>query len=125
MTIELKSPEVTAFSWGEVTVAGYDRPFKDVKIYPGGAREWDWSETGTRHVPGIQPADVQELLDNGAAVIILTKGVNERLQTCTETIDMLKAGDIPHHILQTEKAIALFNELRQTQRVGILIHSTC
>jgi hypothetical protein len=30
-------------------------PFKDAKIFPGDAREWDWRETGTRHVPGINP----------------------------------------------------------------------
>jgi hypothetical protein len=41
-------------------------PFKDAKVFPGGAREWDWRETGTRHVPGIQPADVQELIEHGA-----------------------------------------------------------
>ena len=28
------------------------------KLYPGGARAWDWRETGTRHRPGIQPADI-------------------------------------------------------------------
>jgi hypothetical protein len=26
----------------------------------------NWRETGTEHSPGIQPADVQELLDRGA-----------------------------------------------------------
>jgi hypothetical protein len=28
--------------------------FKDAKLFPGGARAWDWRETGTGHVPGIQ-----------------------------------------------------------------------
>jgi len=27
------------------------------------------------HVPGIQPADVQELMDNGAEVIVLSEGI--------------------------------------------------
>jgi len=26
------------------------------------ARGWDWRETHTRHIPGIKPADVLELL---------------------------------------------------------------
>ena len=43
-------------SWGHVEVEGYPT-FKDTKVFPGGAREWDWRETGTGHVPGIQPAD--------------------------------------------------------------------
>lgn len=122
---KVHTPAVTAFSWGEVMVAGYDQPFNDVKIYPGGARAWDWNETGTHHVPGIQPADVEELLQNGAETVILTKGVHERLQVCQETLDMLEERGIPYHILQTQKAIELFNKLCQTTRVGILIHSTC
>ena len=48
---------------------------KDAKLYPGGARAWDWRETGTRHDPGIQPTDVAELLDHGAEVVVLSTGV--------------------------------------------------
>jgi hypothetical protein len=29
-----------------IEVAGRP-PFKDAKVFPGGAREWDWRETGT------------------------------------------------------------------------------
>jgi hypothetical protein len=63
--------------------------FKDAKLFPGGAREWDWSETGTAHVPGIQPTDVTELLEHGATVVVLSKGVYERLRVCPETLKML------------------------------------
>ena len=59
------SPRILLLSWGRIEVEGHP-PFKDAKIFPGGAREWDWHETGTRHVPGIQPADVQELIEHGA-----------------------------------------------------------
>ncbi|MBC8171160.1 MAG: Mth938-like domain-containing protein [Anaerolineae bacterium] len=123
--IERQSPRVNHFKWGVVQVQGYDAPFKDVKLYPGGARAWDWDETGTRHVPGIQPADVEELLTNGATIIILSKGVEERLQVCPETLEMLEARGITIEVLQTEKAIARYNELAQTEAVGALIHSTC
>ncbi|HEX2622449.1 MAG TPA: Mth938-like domain-containing protein [Phototrophicaceae bacterium] len=123
--IQQKSPVVMQFSWGKTTVAGYEEPFKDVKLYPGGAREWDWNETGTRHEPGIQPADVEELLTHGATVIVLSKGVEERLGVCPETLDILKAKGIAYHILQTERAIERYNELSQTEAVGALIHSTC
>ena len=58
---ELKSPRISHLSWGHVEVEGHP-PFKDTKVFPPArAREWDWRETGTHHVPGIQPADVQEL----------------------------------------------------------------
>lgn len=47
---------------------------KDLKLWPGGGREWDWRETNTEHVPGIQPADVQELLDKGSKIVVLSRG---------------------------------------------------
>ena len=57
-----RSPRITHISWGRMEVDGLGTG-KDFKLYPGGGRAWDWNETGTRHVPGIQPADVAELLD--------------------------------------------------------------
>jgi hypothetical protein len=63
---------------------------KDFKLYPGGGRAWDWRETKTEHVPGIQPADVQELLDKGSKVVVLSRGMQLMLQTCPETLRLLK-----------------------------------
>ena len=123
--IQLKSPRVMAFEWGRVDVEGFDVPFKDVKLFPGGAREWDWSETGTRHEPGIQPGDVQELLDHGATTVILSKGVLEHLKTHPDTLDMLAQRGIAVQVLQTEAAITAYNELVDTEPVGALLHSTC
>ena len=119
-----QSPEITGFSWGRIEVEG-GRAFKDAKLYPGGAREWDWRETGTSHTPGILPADVTELLDRGAQVVVLSRGVYERLQVCEETLSMLKRRGVPAHVLQTEKAVALYNDLRGEAPVGGLFHSTC
>ena len=38
---------------------------------------------------------------------------------------MLEEKDIPAHIAQTEEAANLYDKLRETERVGALIHSTC
>jgi hypothetical protein len=118
------SPRISLLSWGRIEVEGYP-PFKDAKIFPGGAREWDWRETGTRHVPGIQPADVQELIEQGAKTVVLSKGVWERLQVCPETLEVLSKSDIQVEVLQTEAAVERFNELRENIAVGGLFHSTC
>jgi hypothetical protein len=99
--------------------------FKDAKLFSGGAREWDWSETGTDHVPGIRPTDVEELLEHGAKVIVLSKGINECLQICTETLEMLDHKGIKFYILQSEQAVRLYNQLRETELVAGLFHSTC
>jgi hypothetical protein len=124
MPAELRSPLITHFSWGRLEVEGGKR-FKDAKLFPGGAREWDWSETGTDHVPGIRPGDVEELLEHGAKIVVLSKGMNERLQVCSETLEMLRQRGIDFHVLQTEQAVDLYNKLREKEPVGALFHSTC
>ena len=118
------SPRISQLSWGHIEVEGYP-PFKDVKIFPGGAREWDWHETRTRHVPGIQPADVQELIEHGARAVVLSKGIWKRLQVCPETLEVLAKNGIQVEVLQTEDAVERFNELRDSIAVGRLFHSTC
>lgn len=117
------SPKINNISWGKVQVE--DNTYKDVKLYPGGCREWDWTETGTHHSPGIQPADVEELLEHGAEVMIFSRGFNERLKTADKTKQWLTEKGLNYHILQTEKAVQKYNQLCDTAAVGALIHSTC
>jgi hypothetical protein len=121
---ERPSPRITRLSWGRLDVEGHE-PFKDAKLFPGGAREWDWGETGTGHIPGIQFTDIEELLEQGATVLVLGKGFNGRLQVCPETLQSLKERGIPTHVLKTEEAVRMYNELREKRRVGGLFHSTC
>jgi hypothetical protein len=117
------SPRITWLSWGRLeTESGV---FKDVRLYPGGVEEWDWKETGTSHDPGIQPADVERLLERGSTVVILSRGFHERLGVAPETLKMLEERGIPAHVVQTEEAARLYEELRETEKVGALIHSTC
>jgi hypothetical protein len=121
---EPPSPRITGLSWGRLAIDG-ERTFKDAKLYPGGAREWNWRETGTAHDPGIQPADVEELLEHGAEVVVLSRGVMERLRICPETLEFLKKRGVAAHVLQTEEAVRMYNDLQRKRRVGGLFHSTC
>jgi hypothetical protein len=98
---------------------------KDAKLYPGGGREWNWNETGTGHDPGIQPADIHELLEHGAKVIVLSRGVYGRLKIKPETLQFLEARGITVHMKKTKEAVRLYNELWETDAVGGLFHSTC
>ena len=118
------SPRITRVSWGHLDVEG-GLSFKDAKLFPGGSRQWDWSETGTAHVPGIQPADVEELLDNGSTTVVLSKGMNERLAVQPQTLRLLDSRGVRVHVLQTQTAVRLYNNLRQKEPVGGLFHSTC
>lgn len=124
MSQQLRSPRITHFSWGKMEVEG-EQVFKDAKLYPGGAREWDWTETGTQHTPGIQSSDVEELLQHGAKVVILSQGMLLRLQVCEETLKMLKEKNIRTYTVQTKKAVELYNDLSKKELVGGLFHTTC
>jgi hypothetical protein len=122
---ESRSPRITHLSWGHIEVEGGAAPYKDVKLFPGGSREWDWSETGTEHSRGIQPTDVEELLEYGATVVVLSRGMYERLGVPRETLELLADRGVTAHVLQTEQAVELYNELAERERVGGLFHTTC
>lgn len=124
----MQEMRITDFSWGnmEVTIQGRAQRFKDCKLWPGGARAWDWSETGTRHAPGIQPADLEELLEKDPEALVLGVGVFGRLGVCPEAEDLLRTRGVPLHIEKTGPAVRRFNVLAgQGVRVAGLFHSTC
>ncbi len=118
------SPRIARHSWGRLELDD-GRGFRDAKLFPGGAREWDWSETGTSHSPGVQPADVAELVEQGASVVVLSGGRNRRLAVTPETLAWLKHKGVMVHVLETAAAIELYNDLGRDQAVGGLFHSTC
>lgn len=99
---------------------------RDFKLWPGGGRPWDWRETGTHHVPGIQRSDVQELLDHGSEIVVLSRGMEMRLETPQETIAYLEEQGVTVHVEETQAAVAHYNELAEEGvNVGGLFHSTC
>ncbi|MEV4168991.1 MULTISPECIES: Mth938-like domain-containing protein [unclassified Nonomuraea] len=122
--MEHRSPLITHVSWGRMVVEGLGEG-KDFKLYPGGGRPWDWNETGTRHRPGIQPADVRELLDHGSQAIVLSRGMELVLETCPETLELLKGKGVEVYVEETTAAVQRYNSLAGTVPVGGLFHSTC
>ena len=122
---EIRSPLITQLSWGHMEVDGVGAG-KDFKLWPGGGRQWDWRETDTHHVPGIQPADVKELVDNGSKSIVLSRGMLLMLRTCQETLDLLENRNITVHVAETNAAVEIYNGLvADGEAVGGLFHSTC
>jgi hypothetical protein len=119
-----QSPRITHISWGRMEVENLGTG-RDFKLYPGGGRAWDWNETGTHHVPGIQPSDVQELLERGSRIVVLSRGMALALRTCPETLQLLRDQGIAYHVEETKAAVELYNRLAQSQPVGGLFHSTC
>ncbi|XP_068173264.1 mth938 domain-containing protein [Antennarius striatus] len=120
------SPEITSLSWGHMTVKGCPSSYKDCKVWPGGSRAWDWRETGTNHHPGVQPADLEEVLKKGVELLVIGRGMSEALQVPLATVDFVKQKGVDVRILQTEMAVTEYNKLaEQGAKVGGVFHSTC
>lgn len=121
----MDSPRIISIAWGrmEIEDIGVGRDFK---LWPGGGRPWDWNETGTSHTPGIQPADIDELIANGSEVLVLSRGMNLSLGLSPETVTYLKERNLEYHFEETKAAVKIYNELVTKGRaVGGLFHSTC
>jgi hypothetical protein len=119
---------ITHLSWGkmQVNIQGKEYNFKDCKIWPEGVSDWDWNLTGTTHDTGIQPDDIKDILDHNIEVMVLSRGFDLKMKVSPATEELLKSLDIEYHILDTEKAVDLFNELaQQKRRAGGIFHSTC
>ena len=101
-----QSPRILHLSWGRMEVDGVGVG-KDFKLWPGGGRVWDWGETNTHHVPGIQPSDVRELLSNGSQTIVLSRGIMKMLETCQETLDLLQENNRMGHRNWTDGVTSL------------------
>ena len=124
MDQQQRSPRILSISWGQIEAEGLDRG-KDFKLYPGGGREWDWAETGTRHSPGIQPADVEELLAHGATTVVLSQGMDKMLNVDPATLEYLQRRSVTVHVAETREAARIYNDLAGKIPVGGLFHSTC
>jgi hypothetical protein len=118
-------PAITGVGWGTIEVDGGAVRFRDAKLWPTGARGWDWRETGTHHVPGIQPADVEELLEHDVDLVVLSKGQWNRLRVAPATLRRLEEQGVETLALLTGQAVETYNDVRTSRRVGALIHSTC
>ncbi len=119
-----RSPRITGISWGRMEVEGLGAG-KDFKLYPGGGRAWDWAETGTRHSPGIQPADVEELVARGATTVVLSQGMDKQLHVHPDTCCYLQERSITVYVAETREAVRIYNDLTGRALVAGLFHSTC
>ncbi|XP_050568719.1 mth938 domain-containing protein isoform X3 [Cygnus atratus] len=129
-SVAMSSPEIASLSWGQMKVKGCSTTYKDCKVWPGGSRTWDWRETGTNHSPGVQPADLEEVVKKGAQTVVIGRGMSEALQVPSSTVDYLKKNGIEVVVLQTEKAVEEYNALaargvKPLQRRNIFRNNFC
>ena len=119
------SPLILTLGWGKMVVERLGRG-KDFKLWPGGGRSWDWEEAGTSHTRGIQVDDVKELVEHGAKIVILTRGMLLRLKVPDKTKDYLERHNIEVVIAPTKTGVKIYNDYAsKNMPVAGLFHSTC
>jgi len=117
-------PRIIELRWGSIdTDVG---TFRDAKLWPGGGRNWDWNETGTRHRPGVQTADVAELLDHGIDTLVVGCGQHRRLGVTDELREHVEQCGVRLVVADTPGAIATYHrQIDEGRPVGAVLHSTC
>lgn len=123
----MASPKIISIEWGQIETDHSElAQAKDCKLYPGGARAWDWDETGTRHNPGIQKADVEDLVQAGATEIVLSRGMDQKLGVPSDTVQWLESQGVKVHVAETRDAVSIYNKLVESGvQVAGCFHSTC
>jgi len=119
------SPMILAIGWGRIET---DRlgTGKDFKLWPGGGRTWDWNESGTSHSRGIQVNDVKELVEHGAKVVILTRGMLLRLRVPDRVRHYLERQKVEVVVASTKDGVKIYNDyVEKKVPVAGLFHSTC
>lgn len=122
----IQRPIIEDICWGKINCKFFNKveAFKDVIITPKKLISWDWIKTGTKHSPGIEVSVIKDFI-NDADIFILSKGMDEVLQTTSDTIEFLKVNKKQFYILQSIEAVKLYNKLVKNNQVVALIHTTC
>lgn len=118
------TPTIERLEWGSVhTSVG---TFRDARLWPGGGRDWDWRETGTHHSPGVQVADLAQLLDHAVEVVVIGCGQRRRLGVTDAARQAVADAGASLEVLESSAAVARHNELvDEDVAVATLVHSTC
>jgi len=126
-THEIHAPIIKLIEWGKMVVDLNNKKYvyRDCKVAPGKATEWNWKLTGTQHHPGVQITDFQEFIHD-VDIVILSRGMDLILEVPQETIDYVKGLNKQCFVGQTQEMVVLYNKLvAEGKKVGGLFHSTC
>jgi hypothetical protein len=108
-----KETAITHYSFGKMVIAGKTYT-NELQIFPNGTiREWS---PGDPHY--ILPTDIKDIVNSGIKTLIIGTEANG------EAAIPLETKNIKVHILNTHKAVKLFNESIK-EAVGAIFHLNC
>lgn len=113
--------KITNYTFGHIEVDGQDYS-TDVIITPKGVQAGWWRKEG--HNLAID--DLDTVIDAKPEVLIIGSGYYGRMRVPASTRSFLNNKGIKLEVLQTPKAVEVFNELQQQYaRVAAALHLTC
>jgi hypothetical protein len=115
-------PEITAYSFGSMTVGG-ETITSDLIILPDGTiqKNW-WRQEGHNLVPD----DVPGLLDAAPDVIVVGTGASAGMSVSDGVLEECRERGIEVRAMPTAEAVKEYNAgLKADARVGACFHLTC
>ena len=114
------TPEIQAYRFGRIEIddAVYDR---DVVIFPDRVRS-NWRRSDGHN---LELGDLDEVLQAEPEVIILGRGLFERLMIPEDVRSSIEARGIELLMQQTKRACKTYNNLRGRKRVIAALHLSC
>jgi hypothetical protein len=111
---------VESYSFGRIVVGG-ETYTKDVIIYPDRVLSPWWRNEG--HL--LQPADLEDVVRFGPAVLIVGTGASGVMRVRAETVRFLEEKGITVYVERTDEAVERFNRAAGDKAVVAALHLTC
>lgn len=113
---------ISDYEFGKITINGtvYTSDLKifSNKIFPN----W-WRKEGHK----LYIEDIKDILEENPHILIIGCGANSMLEVDKKLVEQLKNKNIKFYIVDTYKAVELFNRLYPNfnSKIALCIHLTC
>jgi len=114
-----KGPAITGYSFGKMTIDGKTHT-TEIQIFPGGNVQ-KWSPQDPHY---IVPSDIEEIVNSGIDTLIIGTGDVGNAAVPEETLQFLKSRSINVRVLNSHKAMELFNSSLK-EKLGAVFHLNC
>jgi len=116
----MATPQIDSYTFGRIVVDGQTY-LRDLIIYPDRVAEHWRREEGH----SLCPADVAEVVEARPNLLVIGRGVFNRLKVPTEMLTDLRTAGIEVIAEPTGRACETYNRLRGTRRVVAALHLSC
>jgi hypothetical protein len=116
----MATPRIDSYTFGRIVVDG-QLYLRDLIIYPNRVAEAWRREKG--HT--LSPADLAGVIEAQPDLLVMGRGVFNRLNVPAEVLTVLRAAGIDVIVEPTGPACETYNRLREALRVVAALHLSC